>query len=189
VSKFSVLGVDLSLTSTGLAQVTIFNESGGYPGGPGLYLKQVQPRKYKGLDRLRFLRDSVVESSLSVNVMVIEGPSYGSQSSQSGHHERAGLWWMVVEAVDSQSIPWVQIAPTALKKFATGKGNANKDTVLAAVIHRYGGLVEVTGNDVADALVLAAMACHHYQVPLLPVPKINSDALAKPEWPRLQDAA
>jgi crossover junction endodeoxyribonuclease RuvC len=57
------------------------------------------------------------------------------------------------------------VPPATLKTYATGKGNASKDAVLAAVVKRYPGWA-VTGNDVADAVVLMAMGARLLGHPL-----------------------
>ena len=81
------------------------------------------------------------------------------------------------------------MTPTARAKYGTGKGNAAKDAVLAAVIRRYPA-VDVTGNDEADALILAAMGARHLGIPLelSPVPGPCLDALLKVRWPELVSA-
>jgi crossover junction endodeoxyribonuclease RuvC len=119
---------------------------------------------------------------LSADWVVVEGPSYGSQGAQQGHHERAGLWWMVADKMSSTKAQWIVVAPTSLKKYATGKGNASKDQVLSAAINRYREF-PVDDNNVADALVLAAMGRDALGIPLATVPKVNRDALDKVQWP------
>jgi len=50
----------------------------------------------------------------------------------------------------------IEVTASCLKKFATGKGNAPKDVVMAHVAQRYGRLFN--NNDEADAFVLFQMA-------------------------------
>ena len=87
------------------------------------------------------------------------------------------------------------IPPASLKMYATGKGNASKDAVLAAAIRRYPD-VEFDGNDAADALILAAMGADHLGFPLVSktpsgrksratLPARNREALGKIDWPLL----
>ena len=73
-----VLGIDLSLTCTGLA-------------GPG-WTDTIKPHpKMRGTARMMFLRSTLLDRYLNgLDLVAIEGPSYGSQAGQSGHHERAG---------------------------------------------------------------------------------------------------
>lgn len=78
--------------------------------------------------------------------------------------------------------PIVIITPSQRAKYATGKGNASKDAVLLAVARRY-PTVEVTDNNEADALVLAAMIARLAGRPIeTSLPQTHLDALAKVRW-------
>jgi Holliday junction resolvasome RuvABC endonuclease subunit len=54
-------------------------------------------------------------------------------------------------------------------QYATGKGNAQKDHVLAAAIRLWPD-VAITGNDTADALILAAIGCRTLNLSIDAVP-------------------
>jgi crossover junction endodeoxyribonuclease RuvC len=85
--------------------------------------------------------------------------------------------------------PYAVVTPQQLKKYATGYGsgkNCGKDKVLAAAIRRY-PMAEVDGNDVADALVLAAMGADHLGCPLATVPQANRSVLAGVTWPEVRE--
>ena len=173
---FSVLGIDLSLTSTGLARVHC-QES-----GVSVSTMRLKPA-VKGHDRLDLIVDTVTAWALPVDYVALEGPSYGSQSSS--YHQLAGLWWLVRHELWTMRVPTAVMAPQARAKYATGRGNSGKDEVLAAVIRRYAIPLEVDvpGNDVADALVLAAMAARHLgRAVEEKVPEVNAEALAKVQW-------
>lgn len=172
----NVVGLDLSLSCTGLVQVQSDKAINGY---------KIKPKAgLKGLNRLVFIVGKVVSLAAEAEWVVVEGPAYGSQGNQQGHHERAGLWWLTAHALSHLGAStWIVVAPTALKKYAVGKGNASKDQVLSSVIKRYGTLIDVDDNNVADALVLAAMGMDALEKPLEVVPKLNREALAKIEWP------
>jgi crossover junction endodeoxyribonuclease RuvC len=109
-----------------------------------------------GLRRIgRILRELDGAGVFDHDLIVMEGPSFG-QMRQTGEHVRAGLWWMVAEQASVHGVPLLVVPPATLKTYATGKGNASKDAVLAAVVKRYSSW-DVTGNDVADAVVLMAI--------------------------------
>jgi hypothetical protein len=98
-------------------------------------------------------------------------------------HDRSGLWWLVVNGLFANDVPVVEITPNQRAKYATGKGTDDKDKVLAAVIRRYPD-VDVTGNDVADALALAAMGRRRLGRPLEEsLPKPNLEVMDKVRWP------
>jgi crossover junction endodeoxyribonuclease RuvC len=169
-------GLDLSLTSTGFARIC----------GGDVALARIRPVKRDGHVRLEFVAAEIAALVDDADLVAVEGPSYGSQAGQQGHHERAGLWWLVTHMLWRQGIPYVVVAPSGVKRYATGSGGglkAGKDQVLAAVIRRYPE-VPVDGNDQADALVLAAMAADYYGQPLAPVPEAHRTALAGVKgWP------
>ncbi|WP_211355193.1 hypothetical protein [Blastococcus colisei] len=133
-----------------------------------------------GLPRLRWIRDAVQDNvGDETALVVVEGLAYSRTTGKAA--ERAGLWHLVVERLDGV-VPWAQVPPTARAKYATGKGNAAKDAVLAAVVRRFPD-VEVTGNDQADALVLAAMGLDHLGHPPVVVPAAHRVSLGAVVWP------
>lgn len=173
-----VLGLDLSLTGTGIARL----------GADGVeLLRTVRPGKATGHERMEMIMEAIHEAQrlAYLDLVVIEGPSYGSQrKAQRGHHERAGLWWLVAHGLYAQWGSYAVVAPMARAKYATGNGGSNKRAVLAAVRERYGHLVERVGNDnEADALVLAHMGVDHLGGHLVDVPSVNREALRRADWP------
>lgn len=174
-----VIGLDLSLTSTGVAIADPL----------GTFTSNVKSKSLGSTwddRRMRILNaDLAIMKNVSerADLVVIEGPSYNSKSTSD--HDRAGLWWSVYRSVVARGVPVMVVAPTQVKKYATGKGNANKDAVLAAVVRRYLD-IEVTGNDQADALVLAAIGRRLLGSPLEEsLPLTHLEALAKLEVPEV----
>jgi crossover junction endodeoxyribonuclease RuvC len=161
-----VVGLDLSLTSPGVAV------------GAGLHIPK-PPRKLVGAPRIRWITNAV--TAHAADLYVIEGPAY-SRALGAGHHEAAGLWWAVQLELWERDIPVAIVPPSVLKKYATGRGNASKDQVLAAVVRRYAHM-PITGNDEADAYVLYAMGLDHLGHAPLPVPQSQRAALDSVAWP------
>lgn len=173
-----VLGLDLSLTGTGIARI----------GGDSIeMLTTVRPGTRTGHERIEYILTAIYDAQRAqgIDLVVIEGPSYGSQGGQRGHHERAGLWWLVAQGLYAQERPYAVVAPKARAKYATGNGNDGKAAVKAAVRGRYGHLVAagVRNDDEADALVLAAMGVDHLGGHLVDVPSVNRQALDNAAWP------
>jgi crossover junction endodeoxyribonuclease RuvC len=166
-----VIGLDLSLASTGIAC------SLGW-------VDRYQPRLMTGMVRLRAIRDWCADMVGVADLVVVEGLSFASQTGQ--HLTRAGMWHIVMEEIDAGGTPWAEVPPTTLKKYATGRGNAGKDEVLAAVIRRF-PTIEVRGNDEADALVLAAMGADHLGAPMVEMPAVNRAALKAVKWPEFAE--
>lgn len=162
-----VIGLDLSLTSTGVACNRGWVERIRTGPNPNVF------------ERLRVIAGTVASFASGADLIVVEGLAMGSQTGQ--HLTRAGMWHVVMENLDARGYRWAQVPPATLKKYATGKGNAGKDEVLAAVIRRFPN-VEVRGNDEADALVLAAMGADHLGFPMVDMPAVNRGALAKVDW-------
>lgn len=181
-----VIGLDLSLASTGFAVY--------YNGAIAVDRIRVpaRPNDHAQFRRIRLIASGVQDlvrghgGTGDADLVVVEGLAVASQTGQ--HLTRAGMWHLVMEAIDARGIPWAQVPPTTLKKYATGKGNAGKDEVLAAVIRRFSD-IEVRGNDEADALVLAAMGADWLGEPMADMPAANRASLAKVAWPELRHSA
>lgn len=106
----------------------------------------------------------------------IEGPSLGSKNAASAH-DRSGLWWHIVGELHGNGYGYpIVVPPTVRAKYATGKGNAGKDEVLAAVIRRWPH-APVDNNDQADAFVIAAIAAHLDGHPVSDMPESHVVAL------------
>lgn len=162
-----VVGIDPSLTGTGI--IVLRN------GELGKALTTKNEPKLGTIERVRRIYkqiNNVIEnlSTCYVNayigdkrmirweppsLIVIEGFSYGSKGR--GVFDIAYLGWRIREELEryrtEDDIPWLEVSPSQVKQFATGKGNANKEVVLQQVYKRWG--VELTDNNQADAYVLA----------------------------------
>jgi crossover junction endodeoxyribonuclease RuvC len=191
-----VAGLDTSLTSNGLA---IVGTADDYPRRVQLHRieskapatgrdqktgKKLKPTLKQRLDRLDDIESRIVARLSGVNLVVIESPSFGSVGSAS--RDLAGLWWRIVGLVDQLGIPVAEVSPSGRIKYALGTGRGDKDRVLAAVIKRYPDL-DVTGNDIADALVLAAMGARWLGCPIEEsLPASHIAAMDGAHWPATQ---
>lgn len=167
-----VIGLDLSLTGTGLASSV---------GWSRLLRPAAATRSHL---RLQWIRTEVLEAiPADVAMVVLEGPSYGNQGSQrqSGHHERAGLWWLVAHALWRRDIAYAVASPASRAKYATGKGNAAKADVVREVARRFAWFAG--GEDEADASVLAAMGADRLGYPIAEMPQTHRKALDAVRWP------
>lgn len=169
-----VVGLDLSMTSTGVCRI-------GHDLGATVAREKSKGSRDDSLAtrraRLRELADRVVAHAVGADLVAVEGPSFAS--SGAGTHDRSGLWWLVVDGLHAHGLPVLEVPPSSRMTYATGKGNAGKDEVLAAVIRRYWG-VTVTGNDEADALAIAAMGARLMGRPIeASLPQTHLRALTK----------
>lgn len=172
------VGLDLSMTDTGIAAVlsdgTILTDHITSKGRKDATVAEKA-------DRFLHLVDLITGHPL-IPIMpvsiVVEGPSYASVGSAA--HDIAGFWWLVVTRLIG--LGTLHIAtPATLKKYATGKGNASKDEVVAAVVRRY-PQADVTNNNVADAVVLAAIGARHVGHSVDELTQQRADAFAKVRW-------
>lgn len=174
-----VVGLDLSLTGTGLAHMRGTEAVTDTIAPP--------PNRQTGLPRLRWLRTELVALIGQPDLLVVEGPSYSSFGR--GTHDRAGLYWLILDALWNRGIPVAVAPPANLKQYATGKGGgktASKDAVLLSAARRY---PTFTGdNNAADALWLAAMGTA-YLTGQHVVPVAHQAALAKVNWPTVARSA
>lgn len=161
-----ITAIDLTLTSTGFAAAS----------GSGVL---VPPKALGlGMERNNWIMRKVLELGAGVDVLVIEGYSFGSNSK--GTIDRAQLGGIVRWALWSKGIPYVEVPPTSLKMFATGTGKGKKDGIFAEAIRRLGYMG--TSHDEADALWLRAMAYAAYGAPIVQIPQGHKRGLDKINW-------
>lgn len=142
----TIIGVDLSLTATGMCA----------SGGPSTISP---PKGMTGMERLNWLQAVIrgcilspeeTEEEHRQTLVVFEGLSYGSNDPSA--QERAGLAYLLRHALYTRGVPYLLVPPTTLKKFVTGKGNAEKSLMLLEVYKRFG--VSAANDNEADAVGL-----------------------------------
>lgn len=174
-----VVGVDPSLTSTGIA--TIDTEDRLVV--PTSTIKSVG-RKGDDWptrrDRLTGIVRDVETHTRGADLVVVESPSLG-QARQGGTLDRAGLFWLLLDRLYGHGMRVALVTPAGRAKYATGKGNAGKDSVLLAVARRYAH-VDVEDNNQADSLVLALMGARALGVPVDEVPLSHRAAMGGVDW-------
>lgn len=187
-----IVGLDISLTSTGVA---IINTAGRIDVDTVKSKAPVTDRHpktgkplaaslWQRIDRLQSLTRQITATCEGADLVALEAPAVNSKT---GHmHDRSGLWWLVLQALDQEGYNVAEVTPQGRMKYATGKGQASKDAVLAAVVRRYTE-IDVTGNDEADALVIAAMASRHLGHPIEDsLPQTHLAAMDGVHWPALE---
>lgn len=95
----------------------------------------------------------------------------------------AGITGMVQGVVRDMllelGIPYGDVGPSTLKKYATGKGVASKTEMALAAMKRAG--VELAEDNICDAWWLWVMANDRLGRPVFPLPKAQRDELTKIE--------
>lgn len=158
-----VVGLDLSMTATGIA----LRDGDTHTVKPGA----------RGDARLVEIRNCVGLTVGGIDLAVIEDLPV--------HAKSAGITGMVHGAVRAAliqwGIPYVLITPASLKKYATGKGNCGKPEMAVAAYKRFGR--ELADDNQVDALWLRAMALDHLGHPLAVMPATHRKALDAVQWP------
>ena len=173
-----VCGLDLSLTATGVAHVI----------GGQVITDTVRSKGHRADDydarglRLRDLRARIVEAvGVRPHLIVVETPAFASNTGSA--FDRAGLWWSVVSVLQARGHRIAYMAPKARATYLTGKGNADKLTVVAEVARRFPHLT-INDDNECDALGLACAGADWLGYPVVDLPQTHRRALAKVEWPQ-----
>lgn len=168
-----IVALDLSLTATGWCA----SAAGGMRFGV------LRPPKGadRGMARLRWIRSQLYERVTGSDLVVIEGYAYARVNQA---HQLGELGGVVRLSLFDRGLRYVDVAPQCRAKFATGKGNASKELVLAEAVRKLGYLGSST--DEADALWLWQMAQAHYTDHA--TNEAQRQALAAVGWPVLAGA-
>jgi Holliday junction resolvasome RuvABC endonuclease subunit len=168
----NVLGLDLSLTSTGYCH----NGEAGF----------ISTGEF-GAERLRKIGREVenIVVDKRIDIVAIEGYSFASRNSQA--HSIGELGGVVRVFLLNMDIPYLEIPPTCRAKFATGKGNAGKSEVISS-ISAITGIVwkGAHADDMCDAWVLEEMVMAKLGCPKFSWPNTALSALEKIDWTPLE---
>lgn len=183
----AVVGLDLSLTRTGMAAARDGK------------LAEVADAKSSAIKdetaeetahRIATLGDQIIEWVLGddCELAVIEGPSMNSKFGKP--HERGGLWWRVASGLNAAGVRLAVVPPKTRAKYGTGNGNADKDEVLTHVVQRYQDACHKRigrNHDIADAIIMCAMGSRYLGLPLPEeegIPEKNLEAMLTAKWPK-----
>jgi Holliday junction resolvasome RuvABC endonuclease subunit len=148
-----ILGLDLSLTGTGMCVVE--SNAGD---GKGLLATINTTAKTRTEDRLISIRRTIAQASNGADAAIIEGLSYGSVGGAQA--ERSALHWMVRVDLYQLGVPYVVVTPMSLKKFVCGTAKAEKSMMIREVFRRWN--VEAKNDNEADAAALAHLGLVYY---------------------------
>lgn len=136
----------------GLDPSTCFGVCVASESGKVVYTKEISFPKLSGFERISAILADVLDvyRTFKPSSVVIEGMFVGHASSaivviQIATLLRYFLW--------QEGIPFLEVAPSVLKKFICGAGNAKKEQMMMWVSKRYG--FESPTNNIADAVGLA----------------------------------
>lgn len=173
-----IVALDLSLTATGVADNFGGAQSARIP-------RTIRSGERRGVERLYYLQKAVDEATASADLVVLEGYAFARPNQA---HQLGELGGVIRLTLYVRKRRVLELAPSVVKKLASGKGNARKEEVLVEAVKRLHYLG--ADNNQADALWLLQAALQHYDLPgRVDLPKTHLEALEKVDWPALTAGA
>jgi|GEM_PF-807329 len=167
-----VLGIDQSLSATGLAVID----------GDAFEVLEVVKPKSTGHERLEQIAARCLELAATCDVVALEGPSLGVRRS-AATGALFGLFGILSHDLWRMGRDPIVINPMHRALYAAGSGAAKKADVVTAAILLYGD-ARLTDDNIADAAVIAAMAARIVGAPIDgELPSRNLSALTKVPLP------
>lgn len=157
-----VVGLDLSLTATGIA----------HPDGT---TNTINPGDLRDEPRLDDIVSHVLDAATATDLVALEGLSHGAKGSS--RDQLAGLHWLVRYHLWEEQRAYLVVPPSTVKTYATGKGNATKPDMRMALYQRAG--IDQPDDNQVDAWWLRALALDHLGHPELDLPQTHRRALTK----------
>lgn len=163
-----IVGIDLSLTGTGLASIVDSEPETHVVTSKGSTDDQLTQRFNRQSNISNQVLDFVLgpvnpvfeeRAARRPDLVVIES-LFNSGTFAGALIDRAGLWWRIVGSLLAWDIPVVHATPGQGKKFITGDGNADKGAMAMYFSKLYPGWSPSTrknANDEADAGGLASI--------------------------------
>lgn len=140
-----IAGIDPSLTSTGMCVL----DNNKFIAG-----KLIKPGKLRGMKRLSMIKENVLDMCKKHKVTTIGIEGYGFLTKGRGF-ELGEVGGIIRLSLFEEGIPYASFAPTQIKKFTTGSGNAKKDHMLKAVYKRW--KFDTDDDNLADAFAIAKL--------------------------------
>ncbi len=170
-----VIGIDPSITATGLCDVVgRLSVAGGPP--------------HMGDRRLVIIEHAVLA------MVENDPPDLAVIEFLPQHMKAAGITGLVQGVIRSvlikNLVQYVMITPATLKKFATGRGDADKADMRMAMFRRTGQDIAARGggDDMVDAWWLRTAGLQALGEPVVDMPQANVRALETVGWPHLAEA-
>src|SRR5690349_3444900 len=128
-----IAGIDPSLTGTG---VVVVRDDGSVVSS-----KLIKTKKTEGtvaeVRRLTSIVYDVMEEVYECDLVLIEGLAFMARNT-SALVQLSALNYFIRKDLVLDEIPFKVVAPSSLKKYVTGKGNAKKDSMYLETYKRYG---------------------------------------------------
>ena len=122
-----------------------------------IFEAEYEAKKLKGFERLAWFRETITKllKTYPPTVVVIENYGFANAFTLVTLVE---VGTVVRMALYDAKVPIVEIPPTTLKVYVTGKGVAPKEVMMRDIYKRWG--FEAKTNNIADAFALAKLGLH-----------------------------
>jgi len=170
----NILAIDPSLTETGYARS--INDHG-----------IIKPPKVVGLgwERISFIRRRVLSLANGVDLVAIEEPFIPHDPKRMGAAKKLiELGAIIRYQLHMKKIPYVDIPPTSLKMYATGRGDGAKVNMIVAARERF-QIGDTVNDNECDAYLLWCMAREGCGCPIVKVPQTHLRGMEKVSWPEI----
>jgi crossover junction endodeoxyribonuclease RuvC len=145
-----IIGLDLSMCESG---ITVLNNGRA----ESFLVKSKKPKDNTPTNELirvlkivKDIKEFIVGKEVSL--VLIEGLAFCARNT-SALVQLSALNYMIREVCFTHEIPFIMVAPTSAKKFATGRGNAKKDEIMLEVYKRW--KVSFSNDNLCDSYVLS----------------------------------
>jgi crossover junction endodeoxyribonuclease RuvC len=154
-----IIGLDLSLTSTGISIYNILED---------VFTSEAvkTSNKYSYVERYKKILDRIIDIDHFLepgSFFFIEGYSFGSFGKSTAMSNLIELGGIIKFDVVNRGRQYIDIPPTILKKFITGRGNAKKEDIKLGIYKKYQR--EFKTSDEADAFALAVFGVKYLEIP------------------------
>ena len=183
-----ILAIDPSLAGTGFALLehqppSHWHAQSWTRGRPG---RRAEPLTERDRRITSIVADLHTVDLRTVDLAAIEQPAFGAPGGSTW--DRAGLWWALVHRLVANDIPVIQVNSATRQKFAVGHAHSASNPVdkadVAVAASRMWPDTVITGNNAADAVVIASVAAVVLDLPVpFPLHQYRRTATAKIQLP------
>jgi Holliday junction resolvasome RuvABC endonuclease subunit len=186
-----VLGIDSSLTATGLCRIDVWDRVSGVRdwtmtcatvGAP-------KPTPNKTKRRMAYRVNKLIEQIEGAitdpdcpttaeypDLIAIEELAYAAKGESAW--VLPWIFGRVIELAEKYDIPLIAVGTKARAKYVTNNGNAGKDEVMLAAVKLWPE-AGITNNNESDAAIVGAVGCHYLGLPICAETQYRGDVLAK----------
>ncbi|QPX62122.1 RuvC-like resolvase [Mycobacterium phage Indlovu] len=185
ITRMRILGIDSSLTATGLARIDI----DGWDGDrwkasiATATVSAPKPTKDKSkramVRRVNYLVDQIEGAFEDVDAVGIENLAFAAKGENAW--VLPWIFGRVLELCEKYGLPVTVVGTSQRAKFAVGKGSGpgtDKDHILAAAIKLF-PQADISSNNEADALIVGAATAARLEKPILPTTQYRIEVIEK----------